>query len=197
MSNLNTHYKQYFKYLLSVTLVAAVCFSSYADASKKQIEMVRTVDNKILELKGTGRYKFMSLIKVVDGKFYLEAGAKPEEALLDNAKQLELYYHLSIKAKDFAKVTHQGIARNIPRAEYLKLAGKIDQFNKFYRDVKKGDRYTLTYIPGKGTTLALNNKELGTLEGADFASGLYSIWLGQKEPMDDDFRDDLLTKVVK
>ena len=56
-----------------------------------------------------------------------------------------------------------------------------------------GDRYSLTYIPGKGTTLSLNGVPKGTVDGADFAAALFSIWLGPN-PIDSNFKQALLGK---
>jgi hypothetical protein len=60
-----------------------------------------------------------------------------------------------------------------------------------YEDVKPGDRYSLTYIPGKGTKLALNGEHKGTIEGSEFAAALFSIWLGNK-PIDKTFKKQIL-----
>lgn len=51
--------------------------------------------------------------------------------------------------------------------------------------------YSLTYIPGKGTALALNGEPKGLIEGADFAAAVFSIWLGPK-PMNKSFKKQIL-----
>ena len=89
----------------------------------------------------------------------------------------------------------------IPREQVdlaFKVGGYVEDILKLpgpdgtLRDVQKGDRYALTYVPGAGTTLALNGRPLGTIEGADFAAALFTIWLGTKDPMDASFRLALL-----
>jgi Chalcone isomerase-like len=62
-----------------------------------------------------------------------------------------------------------------------------------YENVKPGDRYSLIYIPGRGTELALNKTSKGTIEGADFAAASFAFWLGQK-PLDRSLRDQLLNE---
>jgi hypothetical protein len=42
----------------------------------------------------------------------------------------------------------------------------------------------LTYVPGKGTELALNKGLKGVIEGPDFAGAVLSMWLGP-EPIND------------
>ena len=60
-----------------------------------------------------------------------------------------------------------------------------------YRDVQPGDRYSLTYIPGRGTELALNGQPIGMIKGADFAAVIYAMWLGDK-PMNKSFKRQLM-----
>jgi len=45
-------------------------------------------------------------------------------------------------------------------------------------DVKEGDTMTLGYAVGKGTTLSVAGKTLGSFEGKAFAEAVFSIWLG-------------------
>ena len=72
-----------------------------------------------------------------------------------------------------------------------KLRQQIDTFNQFYRDIESGDRYSLTYLPERGTELALNGEPLGTMPGDEFASALFGIWLGEK-PLDETLKKKLL-----
>lgn len=162
------------------------------DVSGVSFDVERVVENQKLDLFGKGLFKYLSLIKVVAGGLYVEPGTEKSEVLSDVPKQLELQYFISVKAKDFVKVTRKGIRQNVSPSVYDKIEAQIEQLNRLYKDIKPGDRYTLTYIPGKGTTLAHNGNPLGTIKGADFASALYSIWLGHKKPMDKKFRSALL-----
>jgi hypothetical protein len=52
-------------------------------------------------------------------------------------------------------------------------------------DVKAGSALMFTYLPGKGTTLQVGNKELGVFDGKGFADAVFSIWLGSKPPSED------------
>jgi hypothetical protein len=48
------------------------------------------------------------------------------------------------------------LERNQIPAERARIQGRIDRINAAYKNVKSGDRYSLTYLPGRGTELALN-----------------------------------------
>jgi hypothetical protein len=75
--------------------------------------------------------------------------------------------------------------------QYAALHERIEALAGLYRDVKPGDRYALTYVPDKGTTLSLNGEPLGSIPGDDFANAVFAIWLGDK-PIDVKFRNQLL-----
>ena len=49
----------------------------------------------------------------------------------------------------------------------------------------------LTYIPGRGTELALNGETKGLIKGANFAVAVFSIWLGSK-PINKSFKRQIL-----
>ena len=67
----------------------------------------------------------------------------------------------------------------------------LQPFYGFFRDVKPGDRYSINYLPEKGTELRFNENPLGDVPGADFAAAYFGIWLGD-EPISTGFRDRLL-----
>jgi hypothetical protein len=111
--------------------------------------------------------------------------------LSDTAKRIELEYFRAIKGKDFGPATDKSIAKNVDARTYERLRPQIDYHNSLYEDVQPGDRYSLTYIPGKGTELALNGKTIGVIEGAEFAQAVFSIWLGTR-PINNSFKKQIL-----
>ena len=70
------------------------------------------------------------------------------------------------------------------------LRERLELINRAYRDVREGDSYTLTYVPGKGTTLRLNGSPLVSIPGHVFATAYFRIWLGD-DPMGVSMRDAL------
>jgi hypothetical protein len=95
---------------------------------------------------------------------YLEEGAAPETVLSDTPKRLELEYFRSIKGPDFGEAADEVLAN-----------------------------YALTYVPRRGTELSYNGKPLVLIEGADFASAYFAIWLG-RNPIDKDLKKQLIRK---
>lgn len=130
-------------------------------------------------------------IKGYVAALYLGPGATPETVLRDVPKRLEIEYLRDFRAEQFAEATRQFVARNVDAATYARLRPKIERLNGLYRDVKAGDRYALTYVPGWGCELALNGEALGRIQGEDFQAAVFSIWLGP-DPVSEDLRRDLL-----
>jgi hypothetical protein len=149
-----------------------------------------------LRLHGAGLLRYRVFIKGYVAALYL-ADSFDEEAtsttvLGDAPRRLEIEYFWAIPADKFAEITVEGISRNTDRETFESLRDRIDQLNAMYEDVEPGDRYALTYLPGVGTELARNGRRLGVVEGADFSSALFAIWLGDRA-LDDSLRKQLLT----
>lgn len=144
-----------------------------------------------LALRGYGLLRYMIFVKAYVAAFYLPESTRPEDARGEVPKHLEIEYFHAIAAQDFAKVTASSISRNVSLTAFQRLQPKINEFNTLYRDVKPGDRYALTYVPAKGTTLSWNGQALGTVAGEEFARGLFDIWIGPN-PLDSDLKRLLL-----
>jgi hypothetical protein len=142
----------------------------------------QTIGSHQLELKGTGTIHYLGIFRVSKAGFYLPPATSPDAALSDIHRRLELTYFYDIDREDFITSTRYWIRKNVSEVEYEALAPRIAAFNALYEDVRKGDRYGLTYQPGIGTTLDLNGVVKGTVPGADFAAALFSIWIGP-EPL--------------
>ncbi len=148
--------------------------------------------NTPLQLSNAALLRYRIVFKAYVAGLYLAPGISPERALEEVPRRLEIEYFWAIKGDDFREVTFQGIERNVEPAAYEALIPRIERFNAFYRDVEPGDRYAITYLPGRGTELSLNGEPLGSVEGADFSAALFGIWLGE-DPLDRKLKDRLLT----
>lgn len=153
-----------------------------------------TVPVNGIELRKVGEGTFRwTFFKVYDGALYLEEGKTDADPLSDVGKRLVLEYARSLTAEQFQRSGDAIVERNTDAVTWERLQDRLARLNAAYRDVGEGDQYALTYIPGAGTTLSLNDQPLVQVEGADFARAYFSIWLG-KDPAKESFRDDLLGK---
>jgi len=180
-----------------IVLQTLLIFSFISPASQQAAEINGTnfdenltVGNTALNLTGVGLLRYWGF-KAYVGAFYLEEGVKIEDALSVGAKRIEIEYLRPIRGKDFGPATDKVLAKNVAPETLERLRPQIDYHNSLYEDVKPGDRYSLTYVPGKGTELALNGQPKGLIEGKDFAKAVFSIWLGP-EPINASFKDQIL-----
>ena len=164
---------------------------SGAEIEGVHFENTYETDGIQMKIQGTGLFRYLGFIKVYVGALYLEKGSSIEDVLSDKPKRLEVEYFHALKGEDFGITTNKVIAENTDAMTLEKIRPQIDYHNSLYEDVHPGDRYSLTYIPGRGTELALNGKTKGIIKGADFASALFSMWLGES-PMNEPFKKQLL-----
>ncbi len=182
---------------LSVAVVLSMVLVSVPHIEAVTIENVTFADSyhtgrTTLVLHGAGVLRRF-VWKGYAAALYLEEGAAPETVLSDTPKRLELEYFRSIKGPDFGEAADEVLAKNFPEEVIAPLRERLDRINRFYRDVKPGDRYALTYVPRRGTELSYNGKPLVLIEGADFASAYFAIWLG-RNPIDKPLKELLLRK---
>lgn len=131
-------------------------------------------------LVGKSHLVYAAFIDVLAGALYLPPGTAPNAVLEPVAKRLEFAYMREFTAEELAKATWRFIRNNNTPEQWQALQSDIDRFNALYQNIKVGDRYVLTYLPGQGTSLSLNGKTLGEVQGASFASVLFSVWFGAK-----------------
>jgi hypothetical protein len=177
--------------MLSLMILLQPLAAKAVEIADIKFEKQYTAPETGLELKGVGVLRYLGIFKAYAGAFYLEEGASINEALADRAKRIEVEYLRSFKGEDFGPATVEMMKKNVDKATIERLRNQIEYHNSLYEDVGPGDRYALTYIPGKGTELALNGEPKGVIEGADFATALFSIWIGQK-PIDESFKRQIM-----
>lgn len=183
------------KQLTVSSILAFAMLIAFVPVNAAEVEGITYSDDYVVEgvklkLTGTGLLRYWGF-KAYTGAFYLEEGATVDEVLSDKAKRIELEYFRAIKGKDFGPATDKSIAKNVDATTYERLRPRIDYHNSLYEDVQPGDRYSLTYMPGRGTELALNGDPKGIIEGAEFAAAVFSIWLGP-EPINSSFKKQIL-----
>ena len=186
------------KQSISITtlVVSILIFFSQPQTEAAEVEGIQfddryTVEDTSLELRGSGLLRVMVFAKVYVAALYLPPDHPSKMALEDVPKRLEVEYLRSIAGEDFGPATNKKLSENVDPQTYERLQSRLTYHNSMYQDVQPGDRYALTYTPGKGTELTLNGVPKGTVEGADFAAALFSIWLGPK-PISESLKKNLL-----
>ena len=144
-----------------------------------------------MTLRGEGLLRVGYLFKVYEARLFVQENAPTADVLTDVAKRLEIRYLRPIKAADIIEIGDQTLQRQVGPEQLQQIQDRVATINSWYADVRPGDIYTLTYVPGQGSELALNGKSLGTIEGADFAAAYFGIWLDHRTKYTE-FRNALL-----
>lgn len=149
------------------------------------------VAERSLELRSAGLLRYRTVFKGYAAALYVEAGVAPDAVLGDVAKRLELEYFWPIEGHRFGPAAEAILARTLDPAALERLRPGLDLLHRAYEDVEPGDRYALTYVPGRGTELALNGRPKVLVPGAELAAAYFGIWLGP-DPLDAALREQLL-----
>ena len=177
--------------LLAMSLTLSVMSAESAEIEGVFFNDRIILDGTTLEIRGSGLFRFLRIIKAYVGALYMLDGTPSNNVLTDTPKRLEIEYFHAIKGEDFGSASNKVMAENVDPEAFERLKPRLEKLNALYLDVQPGDRYSLDYVPGQGTRLALNGNPLGLIEGADFAAALYAMWLGEN-PMNKSFKRQLL-----
>jgi len=137
---------------------------------------------KTLVLNGMGiRTKYM--VKVYIGGLYLEQKSSDANAIIksDAPKQIVMKFVHGASKSQMRDAFDEGFSNNSPEATKT-MKAQIDQFLNGLDAVKSGDEMVVTYVPGTGSTLAINGQNKATITDPAFGPVLFSVWLGPKPP---------------
>jgi hypothetical protein len=140
--------------------------------------------DKTLKLNGLGLRK-KAMFKVYVGGLYLESPSKDAGTILaaDQAKAIRMHFLRDLTKAQLVEAFQEGFEANATDKAGQKAA--FDKMLALVPGVKEGETLTFAYVPGKGTTLRVGDKDLGAFEGKSFADAVFSIWLGAKPPSED------------
>jgi hypothetical protein len=177
-------------FVLSSLLVLGVASLGQAEL---QLPGTVNVEGKSLKLNGSGvRKKSVFRIKVYIASLYLETGsANPEQILAaDRIRRLDLLMTHSAPKQRVIDELRDGISQNSP-AQMKVLADRLERFLAGIPDANEGERLSITYVPGQGTSLKGPKTNGAVIPGKDFADAVLSAWLG-KAPLDEELKQHLL-----
>ena len=169
--------------LAVVVFVMASMFELHA-ASLAGVTLPDTVQagGTTLVLNGLGlRKKFVVKVYVVG--LYLEQKSSDAGAILkaDAPKRIVMHFVHDASKNQMADAFDESFNNNAPDAKKT-MKADIDRLLAALEPVKEGDQLVFTYLPGTGTTLAINGKDKLTIAAPAFGPVLFSVWLGPKPP---------------
>ena len=140
------------------------------------------VAGKTLALNGLGlRTKFM--VKVYVAGLYLEQKSSDANAIIkaEAPKRIVMQFVHSASKSQMTNAFTESFNDNTPDAMKT-MKPDIDRFLGALDAAKVGDQMSFTYVPGTGTTFAINGQDKLTIAGPAFGQMIFSVWLGPKPP---------------
>ncbi len=139
-------------------------------------------------LQGSARFSWL-WYDIYDVALHVPAGTT--DVLGGVPRRIAFRYLRAFTAAELAKATTKTATARIDSAPRIEFEAGLAAINQLWPAVVRGDELTLTYVPGVGTSVTLNSRDLGTVPGDAFAHVLFSIWLGS-DPIDSGLRKGLL-----
>ncbi|MFC1650297.1 chalcone isomerase family protein [Candidatus Latescibacterota bacterium] len=175
--------------LKSVLFLCVIIFVSGVDGWSRTIKGVNfpetiSISGTSSKLVGVGIRKKL-IISVYAGALYMSSPTTNDSNVIksDQTKRISMQFiYKEVTSEQLIEAWNDGFKANAA-SSLNALKSKIDTFNGYFTEsVRKGDTIFLTYIPGKGTEVAIKNRVKGIIEGKDFMEALFSIWFGPNPP---------------
>jgi Chalcone isomerase-like len=189
-------------FALGLSISLLTCMASAqgndVDVGGVRFEAQQSVAGKSLRLNGAGvRYK--AVFQVYSAGLYLEQKAATTDEVLAGAgpKRMTITMLRDIDSGELGKLFSRGMEDNMERAAFSKLIPGVMRMSQVFSDhkmLRKGETFTLDWVPGTGTVLTVKGRVEGDpFKEKEFFDALMRIWLGNK-PADWRLKDALLGK---
>lgn len=192
-------------------LVAMVLFTTASMAFALEVGGISLKDkikagNTDLVLNGAGLRTVLTF-KVYAIGLYLKAKSSDAAAIVNGNEPMALSMKWRMKSppsridetyyKSFAQVLKAPPAKSYgPTSNLGPMTKDVVTFMGWIdkKEAQKDDVWTYVYVPGKGTEVYVNDQLKGTIAGQEFKKVLFSIWLGDKPPVGEGLKKQLLGK---
>lgn len=139
---------------------------------------------EVWDLQGVDHFVYKVFFSVFTGAYY--------EQVEGEGKRLHFTYTRKLKAEDLREQAMKHL-KSVHDPKVLDRHAKpLRGLQEAYLDVKKGDSYIITAVPGKGTWLERNDKELFSTDDGEFGLWYLKIWLGEP-PIDASLKEALVS----
>lgn len=173
------------RWLVAASLALVLIPAGLAHAGTKQgVTMPDTVSvagkNLVLNGMGLREATFLKVDVYVAG-LYLESKSADAAAIMSGkqVKRIHLVFKRDVERKEMTEALNEAFSKNAG-AKKEALKPDMKTFSGWFTNLPEGSTMTLTHVPGKGLTLAINGKDKGTIANDDFAHVIFAGWLGGK-----------------
>jgi hypothetical protein len=179
----------------AAALMVPAALAQTVTVSGVKFEETTDVKGSKVTLNGAGvRYK--AVFKVYAAGLYLpKKASSPEEVLaMPGAKRMTITMLRDIDSSELGKLFSRGMEDNMDKASFSKLIPGVIRMSQLFSDCKKlnaGDTFTIDWVPGTGTLIAVKCANTEPFKEPEFFNALLRIWLGPN-PADWKLKDALL-----
>ena len=180
----------------AAVLALAALPSFAAEVAGVKFDDTITVNGATLKLNGAG-LRTKVIFKVYALGLYLPEKKSTVAEILaaEGPRRVKIVVLRELTSEEFGKAFMAGLNDNTDAAERAKLVPQTKQFGEMFAmfpALKKGDVLTVDWIPGTGSQVMLNGKNVGgALPDVAFYNAILRIWLGDK-PVDSSLKPQLL-----
>ncbi|WP_374320244.1 chalcone isomerase family protein [Aquabacterium sp.] len=183
--------------LLCLAVLASVGGVHAASLEGQRFEDSIVLGNRTLRLNGLGLRGVAWIKAFVAGLYVPTTSHDPAQLLsMTGPKRLRLKVMLEAPSAELSKSMRNGVRHNETPEVQTQLAARVDTFAAAIDGIgkfKPGDVLDLDFVPGRGTQLRLNEKDLGKpIAGEEFYRAIMKIFIG-KRPADKRMKEGLLS----
>jgi hypothetical protein len=182
--------------MLSLTLLALAgsLAAAPADTTYNDVTLPNSVEvaGQTLVLNGVALRK-KAIFKVYVAGLYLAAKSSDADAILaaDSPRRLVMEFKRDVGKDKMCEAWDEALEKNTPDAP-AQIKTDFVTLCSYMEDIKKGQQFVFTYVPGSGTTVDVAGATRGTIAGKDFADALYKAWIGPNPGPGEGFKKNLL-----
>ncbi len=150
------------------------------------------VEGHTLVLNGMAlRKKFV--VGVYVAGLYLAEKSTSADAIVgaDAPRRMVMHFKHDVDKKKLCEGWDDGLKNNTPDAT-AEVQEQFKELCGYMVDIKDGESFTFTYLPGQGTRIEVKGELKGTIPGKDFADALLRCWIGPKPGPGEGFKKKIL-----
>ena len=115
----------------------------------------------------------------------------PESIIsVDQSRVLVMVFLRDVSQRTMRKAIAEAIEVNAAERDLSTVIEQLSIVPEVLPDVNEGQALIFDYAPGWGTAVMLDGDTIANIEGDEFASGLFSLWLGV--PANEELKEGLL-----
>lgn len=183
------------KKLIAILMLCVSVQAGALELDGAKLEDTVQVGGTPLVLNGAG-IRSAIFFDIYAAGLYLTEKKNTATAVIEDegAKRIELYVMREGDVTHFLEAIRKGVGKNYNEQQAGAFSERLSALDHMFagvEKVKKAETINFDWVPGDGTHVSLNGKELGKIEGADFYHALLAVWIGDK-PAKDKLKMELL-----